>query len=101
MIDRELYYTNGDIFLALQGDNSNKNVYKRIILESSRKWANGLRDRLSSPLVFFGGRVAYLFSFLYCFVFFVCFVCRRSVSCVFNVASFSGLFILDCPFCFL
>jgi hypothetical protein len=32
---------------------------------------------------------------------FICFVCLRSVSCVPNVASFSGMFILDCPFGFL
>ena len=32
---------------------------------------------------------------------FICFVCFRPVSCVPNVASFSGMFILDCPFCFL
>ena len=42
--------------------------------------------------------VAHLFSFLYCFVFF-CFVCRlRYVFYVCNVASVSGLSILDCPF---
>ena len=29
-----------------------------------------------------------------------CFACLHLVSCVHNVASFSGLFILDCPFGF-
>ena len=37
---------------------------------------------------------------IYCVVF-ICFVCLPLVSCVPNVASFSGLFILDCPFGFL
>ena len=48
----------------------------------------------------FFGRVCvvHLFSFL-CYIF--CFVCLRHVSCVPNVASVSGLFILDCPFGFL
>ena len=46
-------------------------------------------------VVFFGEvRVAHLLSFLCC-------VCLRSVSCVPNVASVSGLSILDCPFGFL
>jgi hypothetical protein len=31
----------------------------------------------------------------------VCFVCLRVVSCVPDVASYSGLFIRDCPFGFL
>ena len=35
------------------------------------------------------------------YVVFLCFVCRRPVSCVPNVASVSGLSILDCPFGFL
>ena len=34
------------------------------------------------------------------FVDVLCFVCLRPVSCVHNVASLSGLSILDCPFCF-
>jgi hypothetical protein len=40
-------------------------------------------------------RVAHLFGFVCC-VF--CIVCLRHVSCLADVASFSGLFILDCPF---
>ena len=48
-------------------------------------------------VVVFGGiRAAHRFNFLYCF----CFVCLRPVSCVPNVASFSGLSIRDCPFRF-
>ena len=34
-------------------------------------------------------------------VLFLCFHCRPSVCCVLNVACISGLFIIDCPFCFL
>ena len=45
-----------------------------------------LRDYLDSPSDFCVIRVAYLFSFLLCFVF-VCFDCHRPVSCVPNVAS--------------
>jgi hypothetical protein len=55
-----------------------------------------LCHRGSSP-VFGGVRVAQLLSFLLCF----CFVCRRPVSCVPNVASVSRLSILGCPFAFL
>ena len=50
-------------------------------------------------VVSFGGvRVAHLFSFLCCVI---CFVCLCHVSCVLNVACFSGLSILDSPFGFL
>jgi hypothetical protein len=53
-------------------------------------------------VVFGGVRVTYLFSFLYyvvlCFLFVFVFV--LSSSCVPNIASVSGLFILDCPFGF-
>jgi hypothetical protein len=45
--------------------------------------------------------VAHLFSFLCCVVFFVLFICLRTVSCVHNVASISGLSILDFPSVFL
>jgi hypothetical protein len=44
------------------------------------------------------GRVAHLFSFLCCGFYFVC---LRPVSCVPNVSSFLGTYILDCPFGFL
>jgi hypothetical protein len=46
-----------------------------------------------------GFRVAHLFSFLCCVVFLWCFlfVCLRPVACVPNVASVSGLSILDYP----
>jgi hypothetical protein len=37
----------------------------------------------------------------YCFGDLFCSVCLRLVSCVLNVASFSGVCILDCPFDFL
>ena len=61
-------------------------------------------DHLSSFLccvVFFCGvHVRHLSSFLCCVVF-LCFVYLRSVSCVPNVASFSGLSVLDCHFGFL
>ena len=51
--------------------------------------------------VFFGGvHVGHRSSFLCCVVF-LCFVYLRSVSCVPNVASFSGLSVLDCHFGFL
>jgi len=50
-----------------------------------------------SPLVF-GICVAHRFSFLCCVFYFVC---LRPVSCVPNVACFSGLSILNCPFGFL
>ena len=52
-----------------------------------------LHKHLGSPPVLSGVHVADLFSFLCC-VF--CFVCLHPVSCVPNVASFSGLSILDC-----
>ena len=51
-----------------------------------------LRGRLGSSRIFDRVTVAHRFRFL-CAVF--CFVCPRSVSCVPNVASFSGLSILD------
>ena len=50
--------------------------------------------------VFGGVRVAHLFSFLCC-VMLLCLVYVCPVSCVLNVASFSGLFNRDCHFCFL
>ena len=53
--------------------------------------------RLDSHLVFGGVCVAHVFSFL-CYRYF--FVCLRLVLCVPNVVSFSGLYILDCPFGF-
>ena len=48
-----------------------------------------------------------LFVFVLCFLFYLssscvfCFICLRLVSFVPDVASFYGLFILDCPFGFL
>ena len=54
-----------------------------------------LREHLSSPSVFGGVRVTHLFTFLCCVLF-----CLSS-SCVPNVASVSGLSILDLPFGFL
>jgi hypothetical protein len=45
------------------------------------------------------GEVAHHFSFLCCVVF-VSFVCLRPVSCMPNIASVSGLSILDCLFVF-
>ena len=44
-----------------------------------------------------GGRVAHRFSFLCCVVL-LCFVFSCPVASVANVAGFSGLSILDCPF---
>ena len=52
-----------------------------------------LREYLGSLPCFWWARVAQLSV--------LCFVFLRSVSCVLNVASISGLFILDCPFGFL
>jgi hypothetical protein len=57
-----------------------------------------LRRRLGSPPIFAWIRVGQLFSFL-CFVFLVC--CLRPVSSVPNVASFSGLSVIDSHFGFL
>jgi uncharacterized membrane protein len=51
----------------------------------------------SSSFFFAGVRVAQLFIFLCCVVWFVC---LRRVSRVPNVADVSGLSILDCPFGF-
>ena len=45
-------------------------------------------------------RFAHYIILVFCVGFF-CFVCLRPVSCVPNVASVSGLSILDCPFGFL
>ena len=84
-----------------------------------------LRVHLDSPPIFDGVRVAHL-SLVFCVVFFVlfvfllclvcpmlpvsldclfliapCFVCLHPVSCVTNVASFSGLSIIDYLFGFL
>ena len=56
-----------------------------------------LREHLlGSPTVVGGVPVAHLISFLCCVVWFL-FVFLRRVSCVSNVAIFSGLFILDYP----
>ena len=54
-------------------------------------------EHLGWPLVFGGGRVAYLFRLLcwLCCVFCVCFVCFCPMSWVSGVANFSGLSILD------
>jgi len=52
-----------------------------------------MASTLVHPRVLDGVRVAHLFSFLRCVFYFVC---LRPVSCVPNVASFSGLSILDC-----
>jgi hypothetical protein len=51
----------------------------------------------------FGGSMLHIFfSFLCCVVLCLfCFVCLRPVSCVSNVACFSGLSIPDCHFGFL
>ena len=57
-----------------------------------------LREHLGFTWVFGGVHVAHLFSFLCC-VF--CFICLRPVSRVPNVASVSGLSILDSPFGFI
>jgi hypothetical protein len=54
-----------------------------------------LRGRQGSLPVFAGIRVGQLFNFL-CFVFLVC--CLRPVSFVPNVASFSGLSVIDSHF---
>jgi len=59
-----------------------------------------LRENLVSPPIFGGVHIAQRLGFLYRAVF-LCFVCLRRVSCVPNVASVSGLFILECAFCFL
>ena len=59
-----------------------------------------LRENLVSPPIFGGVHIAQCLGFLYRVVF-LCFVCLRHVSCVPNVASVSGLFILECAFCFL
>ena len=56
-----------------------------------------LREHLGSPPVFGGVHVAHLLSCLCCVVL-LCFGCLHPVSCVPNVASFSGLSIFDCPF---
>jgi hypothetical protein len=55
-------------------------------------------EHLNSPL-FLVGFVLLIF-LVFCVVF-LCFICLRYVSCLPNVASISGLFILDCPFRFL
>ena len=55
-------------------------------------------EHLGAPPDFGGIRVAPLFRFLCCMFYFVC---LRPVSCITNVASVSGLPILDCPFEFL
>jgi hypothetical protein len=57
-----------------------------------------LRGRLGSLPIFAWIRVGQLFSFL-CFVFLVC--CLRPVYSVPNVASFSGLSVIDSHFGFL
>ena len=57
-----------------------------------------LREPLCSPVDYGGVCVAHRFSSLCC-VF--SFICPRPVSCVPNVASFSGLSIIDCHFGFL
>jgi hypothetical protein len=54
-----------------------------------------LHVHLDSTPVFGEVRVAHLLSFLCCVFYFVC---LRPVSCVPNVARFSGLSILDCSF---
>ena len=56
-----------------------------------------IRGSLGSPAGFGGVCVAHRFSFLCC-VYFCSFVFIRAVSCVPNVASFSGLSTLDCSF---
>jgi hypothetical protein len=43
------------------------------------------------------GPIIYLVFYVVCFLFCVDFVCLRPVSCVPNIASFLGLFILDIP----
>jgi hypothetical protein len=58
------------------------------------------RKHMGSPPVFGGVCVAHLFSLLCC-VAFLCFAYFNPVSCVPNVASISGLSILDCTFGFL
>ena len=55
---------------------------------------------LSSVQVVGSVSVAHLFSFLCCVVFFS-FVCLGPVSYVPNVASISGMSVLDCSFSFL
>ena len=59
------------------------------------KWVT--MRHLGLPKVFGGVCVAHRFNFLCCVI---CFVCLRPVSCMPNVASVSGLSILDCPFSF-
>ena len=64
-----------------------KEGYQRGILSSDSGTYGFVRSVLLIVLVFY--------------VVFLCFVCRRPVSCVPNVASFSRLSILDFPFGFL
>jgi hypothetical protein len=56
------------------------------------------REQLDSPQLFGGVSDANFVSFLHCIF---CFVCLRRASCVPNVVSVSGLFILDITFSFL
>ena len=64
-------------------------------LSYKRQELFALREHIGSPLVVDGVCVAHLFSFLCC-VF--CFVCLCPLSCVPNIVSLSGLFILDYHF---
>ena len=59
------------------------------------KIGSALKETFVTRGVYDEIRVTHLISFKCC-VF--CFVCQRSMSCMSNVAGFSGLFILDCPF---
>ena len=58
------------------------------------------REHLDPLPVFGRVCVAHLFSFLCCVFCIFCFVCLHPVFSVHNVASVSGLPILDCPFSF-
>jgi len=80
-------YHRQDFYLTIYVSNSMVSIKKQEMLT--------LCEHLGSPPVFGGVLVAHLFSFL-CVVYFL-----RPVSCVPNVASVSGLSILDCSFGFI
>ena len=57
-----------------------------------------LNENLGLPMDLDWVRAAHIFNCLCCVVFWLFFfVCLRPLSCVPNVSSISGVFIIDCP----
>ena len=77
---------------------SNEIITYNIVMQlADRK----ITDHSRTSVFFVGDPAAHIFSFLCCVLLFICIVCFRPMSCLFNMACVSALSILDFPFGYL